>query len=261
MPVNPRNPMKITLLPLSLAGGLLLGQSFAAVTYVDWLEIPAPTGTTFTLVGDGGSVVAGGKLTVHDGLSFGSLPSSLLLAGGFWELEPQFKDTLLEDASMRAMEFRVVPVGGVADYVIEFDVPNNQPFVLAVGNLLKNDISSTAGVAIAAFSGSGGVPIGWNGSFAWDSGVTALTQEVDWDPNTGYLSPTISANGESRMAFFTIPGMSGENPKIRLAVPNGYGAGLGESIYVGLGVVIPEPGTAMLGALGSLILLVRRRRK
>lgn len=262
MPVTPHNSMKITvLLPLSLVGGLLFGQSFAAVTYIDWLEIPTPSGTNFTMVGDSGAVVAAGKLTVHGGLAFGSLPSSLLLSGGFWGVEPPFRDTLLEDASIRAMEFRVLPVGGVANYVIEFDVPRNQPLVLVVGNLLKNSTSATAGVAVSAFSGSGSVPIGWNGSFAWDSGVTALTQEVVWDPDAGFLSPVTSANGESRMGFFTIPGIAGENPKIRLSVPDGYGSGAGDSIYVGLGIMIPEPGTALLGALGSLVVLARRRRK
>jgi hypothetical protein len=114
-------------------------------------------------------------------------------------------------------------------------------------------------VVISAFSDAGAGGVAWNGSFEWNSGVTPLTQELDWDPSNSTLSPSVNANGESRMAFFTVQGMAGTNAKIRLSVPNGFNTGLGDSIYVALGTAIPEPSAALLGVLGSLVLLRRRR--
>jgi hypothetical protein len=238
------------------------GHAGAASVVVDWLVTrPDATASDFTLVNDANTATASGTVAFTKGVGFPGLPVTRFFAAGNFSTLPEWADTVTGDASFSGMEFRVVPVAGAADYAINLRIPSNQPLILVVGGLLKNNISATGRVEIAALSDSAFVPVTLRSTNAWSNGVMTLNQGVAWDPLAQVLSTTAATNGDSQFAFFDIGALAGANPRVSLAVPSGYAAGSGDSIFIGLATVIPEPAAAGLWALGAGLLAWRRSRR
>jgi hypothetical protein len=234
----------------------------AASVVVDWL-VTQPGGTVgaFKLLDDAGTAAADGSMAVFAGQGFPGLPMSRGFAAGNWSAQPELTDTLTGDASISAMEFRVVPAGGLANYAINLQVPSNQPLIVVVGGLLRNSASATQQVGISAFSDLATAPVALRSTNVWSNGLIILNQSVSWNPLTQVLSTTAGADGDSEFAFFDVGPIAGPNARLSFTVPDGYVAGSGDSIFVGLGVVVPEPSAVGLLLLGAGAFVARRRRR
>jgi len=230
---------------------------------VDWLKPPSGSlSSGFQLTDDNSIAVASGSLAVvsNQGASFPSLPLRTLNYSG-WTGNTGFTDSLTGQADVSAMEFRVAPdMNGKANYTIQISVPAGRQLLLVVGDLFHDATASTAGVSIAALSDSGSVPVTLAGMYSWNNGATVLNQDLAWDQPSGALTTTAAADGNSKLAFLQISPISGLNPRLVLSVPQGYGFGTGDSVIIGIGTVIPEPGIfTLVGVCGILGLVLRRR--
>jgi hypothetical protein len=222
----------------------------AASVVVDWLVMQnGGAATAFTLLDDANGAGATGSVAVSTG--FPGPPTSRTFSSASWSTQPELTDTVTGDTSIGVTDFRVVPAGGQASYVINLQVPSNQPLILVVGGMLRNSTSATQYVEIAALSDSQTVPVTWRSTHAWSNGLTILNQGVSWNPLTQILSTTDGANGDSEFAFFEIGPIAGANARVSFAIPVGYASGTGDSISIGLGTVIPEPTMAGLLLLGA----------
>jgi hypothetical protein len=241
---------------------LAAGSAEAASVVVDWLVAqPGGTVSSFTLVDDANAATATGGVAITQGLGFPGLPAGRSFPAGSWSTQPELTDTLTGDASIHGLEFRVVPMAGLASYNVNLQVPSNQPLILVVGGLLKTSTSATDAVTFAAFSDSGFVPVTLRSTNAWSNGLTILDQSVSWNPLTQILSTTAGADGDSQFAFFEVGPLAGGNARVSFAIPAGYGAGSGDSIFIGVGAVIPEPAAAGLLLLGAGVFAGRRSRR
>lgn len=241
--------------------GLTL-QAGGATAIVDWLEFsPGSPSSSFTLRDDTGTSLSSGLLTVRRGVSFAGFPSARSFADAYWEADTGLVNSLTGDSSVSGMAFRVAAAaGGPADYTIEFLIPEGQEILLMVGDLYRgSDTSRTAGVGVSVHYDGGSAPLSLEGMWAWDNGISRMSETLSWDSGTGVLSTVSGESGESMAAFFRIAPVMGENARIVLTVPDGL-SGTGDAIMVALGVVVPEPSTVFLAALGSTGLLIRRRR-
>ena len=235
----------------------------AATVTVDWLKLPSgspPSG--FQLMDDSSAPLAGGKLILTQGQSFLGTPSQRTLNASFWAGTTGFSDSVTGLADVSAISFRVAPVDGKASYEIELSVPAGRQLVLVVGDLFGNAAAWTTKVTITALSDSSSVPVTLAGMYGWDNGATSLSQALAWDQATGSLSTTSDANGDSKLAFLEIGPIAGLNPRLVLSIPEGYsGSNTGDSVVIGVGSVIPEPGIfALAGICGMLGLAMRHRR-
>lgn len=231
----------------------------AASVVVDWLLIQnGGTAAAFTLVNDATSATATGSVSIAKGSP--GPPTARTFSSASWSIQPDLTDTVTGDTSISVTDFRVVPAGGQASYVINLRVPSNQPLIVVVGGMLKNSISATQYVEIAALSDSETAPVTLRSTNAWSNGLTNLNQGVSWNPLTQLLSTTVGANGDSEFAFFEVGPIAGTNPRVSFAIPFGYASGTGDSISIGLGTVIPEPTTAGMLLLGAGAFAGRRNR-
>lgn len=233
----------------------------AATLMVDWLKLPDGSSQSgFQLLDDNSAALGGGSLVIAQGQSFRGIPAPRTLNSAFWTGTTGFSDSVTGLADVSAMEFRVVPVSGQASYTIQLSVPAGRQLLLVVGGLFHNATASTVGISIAALSDSGGVPVTLAGMYGWNNGATSLTQDLAWDQPSGALTTTAAANGDSKLAFLQIGPISGLNPRLVLTVPQGYGAGTGDSVIIGVGAVVPEPGVITLAGICGMLALVLRRR-
>lgn len=244
-----------------IAGSAFSLSAPAATVMVDWLKLPSgssPSG--FQLLDDNSAVVAGGSLAIAQGVSFPNFPVQRTLNSSFWTSPIGFADSVTGLADVSAIDFRVAPVSGQANYTIQFSVPAGRQLLLVVGDLFHNATASTVGINIAALSDSGSAPVTLAGMYGWNNGATSLSQDLAWNQLTGDLTTTAAANGDSKLAFLEIGPLAGLNPRLILSVPQGYGSGTGDSVIIGLGAVVPEPGVFTLaGVCGVLGLVLRRR--
>jgi len=233
----------------------------AAAVVVDWLNLATgATTSAFTLNSDDGLPVAFGSLAIMSGkgVSFPNFPASSTFNSGYWSLPATgFEDSVTGNDQVGAFDIRVVPQGGMASYSLTLDVPAGREFIIAVGGLSRTALGATQSIT-ASVSGGGGVT--FIKSLAWNNGGTVFDQELEWDALTGSLSTTIGADGESEVTFLRVSALSGPAPKIMFLVPDGYGAGTGDSISIGIGTVVPEPGLFGLSVVGALFFLFGRRR-
>ncbi len=246
-------------IPISL--GLTCHVS-AAAERVDWLELaPGGTASGFSLRDDAGTTLVDGALAVQRGTVFSGFPSARNFSGEYWQGNTGFSDSLSGNALVHATAFRVAAAsGGPASYTIEFDIPENQEILLMVGDLYHgSDISRTAGVNISALSDSAVAGISLEGIWGWDNGISRMSDDLAWTAGVGTLSTVTGATGESKAAFFRIAPVTGANARLVLGIPDGL-AGTGDTIVVALGVVVPEPSTALLWLAGGAGMLLRRRR-
>ena len=154
---------------------------------------------------------------------------------------------------MRGIEFE-------ERFVEQFKQDGGRGALIVIGDLFRNATAFTAGISIAALSDSGSVPVTLAGLYGWNNGASTLTQDLAWDQPTGALTTTAGANGDSKLAFLQIGPISGLNPRLVLTVPQGYAVGTGDSVIIGVGAVVPEPGVVTLaGICGRLALVLRRR--
>ena len=233
----------------------------AATVMVDWLKLPAgssPGG--FQLLDDSDSALGSGSLVIAQGVSFPGRPAPRTLNSAFWTGTTGFSDSVTGLADVSAMEFRVAPSAGQASYTIQLVVPAGRQLLLVVGDLFRNATAFTAGITIAALSDSGSVPVTLAGFYGWNNGASTLTQDLAWDQPTGALTTTAGANGDSKLAFLQIGPISGLNPRLVLTVPQGYAVGTGDSVIIGVGAVVPEPGVITLAGICGMLALVLRRR-
>ncbi len=248
-----------TVMANALAAAGMAGSLPAATVSVDWLQLAAGGGPGgFSLRNDGGGIVAQGTIVVSSGFALSS-PSPWNAEEGFWSgTPPQAEDSAAGDGSVSGFAVRVAPAGGQAAYRVELTVPAGQPLYLMVGELLRTAAAASVGVRIEASSGAGSVPVALIETLAGDDGGKVYSQSLAWDGTT--LSTVPGADGESRFAFFEIAPLTGGDARVVLSIPEAYASGTGDSIVFALGVgVIPEPSAALLGGLGMLALLGRRR--
>ncbi len=236
---------------------ILAGNAGAAI--VDWFQLsPGATPGAFDLVDDRGHVAVSGSMIVGSGTSFPGFPAAQTLDHAFWSTAPETLNSETGNGTVTGFEVRVAPQGGGdVSYAIELEVPRNRHLHLAVGQLFASPAASTGSVLISTISDAGSSTITLLESLVWNNGVKAFTENLDWDGTQ--LSPADGADGESQVAFFRIEPLYGANAKIRLEIPSAYNVGSGDALTFAIGGIIPEPGTAMLAAFGSLLLLRRRR--
>lgn len=248
--------LKTTLLLTPLLCGPLLAQSLT----VDWLALQTGgTTTSFTLLDDLAAPTATGSVSISSGIAFPGFPIARTLADAPWLTIPDFEDSVLGTQSMSVIEMRVAPFAGVTTYSINLSVPGNTPLVLAIGDLFRNGVSGTTGVGVFAQSDTVSyLPI-LDGIHGY-AGTRVFDQDLAWDPGTQFLSTSPLSNGDSDIAFFRIPAISGTNPRLTLQIPNGLASGGGETITFALGTAIPESSTLLL-SLSLAIPLLRRSRK
>lgn len=233
----------------------------AATVMVDWLKLPAgssPGG--FQLMDDNSAALGGGRLIIAKGVSFLGHPSQRTLNWQSWLGATGFSDSVTGLADVSAMNFRVVPESNQADYAIQLSVPAGRKLVLVVGDLFRNAMGSTAGISILAQSDTESVPVTLAGLYGWNNGATSLNQDLTWDESLGTLSTKATSNGDSKLAFLEIGPISGLNPRLVLSVPQGYASGIGDSVIIGVGAVVPEPGVLTLTAICGILGLTLRRR-
>lgn len=130
--------------------------------------------------------------------------------------------------------------------------------MVAIGGLYRGAAGTTGSLAVTAPGGGG---ILFDQALAWN-GADLFDQEIEWSGLTGTLDTTAGSDGDSEIAFLRVGPLSGANPTLTFYVPDGYGGPgtTGDSITIGIGAVVPEPGTPVLAILASLLALSRRRR-
>lgn len=233
----------------------------AASQILDWLELaPNPTTSSFELLDDALQSVAGGGLSISDGIAFPG-PVARTLEGGFWASDPGFVDSLHGDASVRGFEFRVAPLGGVASYSLELALTPGVPYFLMIADMFRSPDDATSDVMLTALSDTGGFTISYLGATPWSNGIKPLDQPVAWNEGTRTLATVAGANGESSPAFFQIAAPSGANPRLVIDFEDAYALGSGDAILVGLAVVIPEPSSAILLLASAAWLCLSRKRR
>ncbi len=239
--------MKLTTLAFAAA----IPATASAATVVDWLEL-ADGGSvnSFILVADGNLPTAFGALAIESGkgTSFPKFPQSRILNPGSWSGETGYIDSVSGDDQVTGFDLRVLSRNG----------PAGRELVLAIGGLYRGSAGATSSLAISA---SGDGVFTFDQSLSW-TGSDFFDQELEWDAPTGTLFTTIGANGDSDVAFLRVSPLSGANPTLTFVVPNGYGGPgtTGDSITIGIGTVIPEPGVLALASVGALLALAGRRR-
>lgn len=230
---------------------------------VDWFTLmPGGVAGSFSLTADGGSPVVHGALAIETGkgIGFPGFPAARVLDGNFWAADTGIQDSLSGDMRVAAFDIRVVPQSGQAVYSLTLDVPAGRELILAVGGLYRGTSGATQSIVASAFTDSGSGVVSLIQSLSWN-GADNFDQELEWDALSGTLSTTVGSEGDSTVAFLRIAPLSGANSKIRLSVPSGYASGSGDSITIGVGALVPEPGTFALLGIGATFLLIGRRRK
>lgn len=236
------------------------GPSHAATITVDWLVMQTGgTAAAFSLLNDANAVAVSGSLMAISGVA--AKPSAQIFAASNWISQPVVLDSLSEDSTISALKVQVAPALGLCNYLLDIGVPSHQALVVVVGGLRRDSTSATQGIVLEAVSDSGQSEVTLRSMNAWSNGstTTILDQSALWDPLTQILSAGTEANGESEFAFFEVGPIGGANSRLRFSVPEGYNAGTGDAIFIGLGTVIPEPGGTVLLLLGGTVLLRRRR--
>jgi hypothetical protein len=243
---------------LLLAAG---GSTNATTVMVDWLVMQSGgTAAAFNLLDDANAVAANGGLTLNNG--FAVTPASRIFAMESWISPPDVIDSVTEITTLNALQLRVAKdLGGLCNYSLEINVPSDQAFVVVVGGMLKDSTSATQTIGIEALSNSGTSAVTLHSMNTWSNGLIVLDQIPAWNPLTQILSTTTMPNGESEFVFFDVEPITGSNSRLRFSVPNGYTAGTGDSIFIGLGAVVPEPGSAWFLLLGAALIVGHRTRK
>lgn len=249
--------MKLTTLAFAAA----IPATASAATVVDWLELAdGGSANSFILVADGNLPTAFGVLAIESGkgTSFPKFPQSRILNAGSWSGETGYIDSVSGDDQVTGFDLRVLSRNGPASYTLTLEVPAGRELVLAIGGLYRGSAGATSSLAISA---SGDGVFTFDQSLSW-TGSDFFDQELEWDAPTGTLFTTIGANGDSDVAFLRVSPLSGANPTLTFLVPNGYGGPgtTGDSITIGIGTVIPEPGVLALASVGALLALAGRRR-
>lgn len=235
----------------------------AATVVVDWLTLGSgATPGAFALRGDGGTTLASGSLAIESGkgIAFPGFPASRNFNAASWSAAPPVEDSVGADGRVNGFDIRVAPQGGMASYRLELSVPAGVELWLAVGGLFHGSNGKTDAVVISSLSDSAMGVVALQQIAGWGNGITQYNQDVEWDEPTRTLSTTTGSSGDSEIGFFKIDPISGPNPRVVLTVANGYNVSTGDSISVGLGIAVPEPGAFALLGLGSLLVLSGRRR-
>lgn len=232
----------------------------AATTVVDWLNLAnGSTSSSFSLTSDSGLVAAQGGIAVEagKGISYPGFPKLTELNAGSWSGETGFRDSVTGDDRVGTFDIRVAPQNEMTAYALTLNVPTGRELIIAVGGLYRDSQGGTNSIITTT---SGGGVVTFLQSLAWDAGATAFDQELEWDALSATLTTTTGSNGESEVAFLRVSPLSGPNPQLMFMVPEGYAMGTGESISIGVGMVVPEPGVLTLMGMGALIVLAGRRR-
>lgn len=250
-------------LSVSALGFAVPSQGAVVAQVVDWFTlVPGGEAGSFSLAADDGSASAHGALAVEPGkgLVFPGFPSARVLDSGFWVANTGFQDSVAGDMRVPGFDIRVVPQSGQSVYTITLDVPVGREMILAVGGLYRGASGATQSVVASAFTDSGSSLVSLIQSLAWNGGDT-YDQELEWDTLSSTITTTVGSEGDSTVAFLKIAPLAGANSKIRLSIPSGYASGAGDSITIGLGAPVPEPGVFALLAIGATLFITGRRRQ
>lgn len=249
---------------LCLASLLSLPPCGRAAIINDWLAFNAGADRAhFSLRNDSGTAVAQAEVQLVSG-SFAPLsPSSGLLQAPYWVTPPDFTDSVLGNASVATVKIQIAPQAGSTQYRLVLTGADLSGMSFAIGQLYATPAAGTRSVEISALTAAAtAVPVNLLSTNGWDDGIRSYTQPVTWDAGLQILSPSVSANGESAVSFFSIP--SGGSPITQLTfyIPNGYNAGVGDAVEFAFGVApAPEPATSALIIAGLVFMLGHSRRR
>lgn len=249
---------------ICLAGLLSLPLCSHAASVVDWLAFSAGADRNhFSLVNDSGGTVAQAEVQIASGLFAPLSPSTGLLQAPFWVTPPDFTDSVLGNASVTTVKLQVAPQAGSVQYRLTLTGADLSGMSFAVGQLFASAAAGTRSVEISATTATASaVPVNLLSTNGWDDGIRSYTQPVDWNAGLQILSPSVSANGESVLSFFTIPIGASPVTQLSLNIPNGYNSGTGDAVEFAFGVApAPEPSTSLLIIAGLGVMLGHSRRR
>jgi hypothetical protein len=234
----------------------------SSLVQVDWLTLENPGNPNqIRLLDRNNQLVASALLNVSSGLSFPDFPKQTELGTDSWESPTGFENVKTMNETITGLSIRVIPQLGLASYELTIDVPRNRELILAVGHLYRDADASTQGVVFSVVSDLGLHSVDLLNQFSWDNGAQALDQPLVWNVTNQELTTSAGSEGESNIAFLQVPSLLGSNPQVKLSVPSGYPFGAGDSIFIGIGVVIPEPSTTSILGLATILGLCRRKRR
>lgn len=247
-----------------LAGILCLPLCARAASPLDWLAFSAGADRNhFSLLDDRGVPVAQAEVQLVLGLFAPLSPSSGLLQAPFWVTPPDFTDSVLGDASVKTVKLQVAPQSGAVQYRLTLSGADLSGMTFAVGQLFATAAAGTRSIEISARTASAAaVPVNLLSMNGWDDGTRSYVQALTWDAAQQIVSSVASANGESALAFFKIPGAGSPVTQLSLYIPVGYNSGVGDAVEFAFGVnVVPEPAASVLIIAGLALMATRSRRR
>ena len=234
-----------------------------AAPVVDWLTFaPGADRTHFNLRNDAGLTAVQAQIDLTAGLLAPLSPNAGALPSAFWNTAPPAMDSVLNDGTVSTTKVQVVPQAGAVDYQLTIQGQNLSGLIFAVGQLFGSGTDGTRELGLLSRTFAGlEIALEFLAADAWDNGVRAYTQPLNWDGAKLTLAP--GANGESAFAFFRIGPSAEPVTSLIFDVPNGYAGGAGDALEFAFGVptpAVPEPGVAAFLLLGLGIISRRAAR-
>ena len=228
---------------------------------VDWLGFRAETSRThFSLFDDQGFAFAQAEIVLTSGILGPASPSAGVLQAVFWKTPHGLEDSVLHTETVATSKVQVAPAGGSVQYQLVITGTDLSGMLFGVGQLFGSATTGTRRINLTALTGANvPVPILFVSSRAWDDGIRFYTQPLTWDAGSQALLLDTGRNGESELAFLSVPANGTPVTKLTFEVPSGYNAGAGDALEFAFGKPVPEPGLAGLFALGGLTLFLRNR--
>ena len=231
-----------------------------AAPVVDWLTFaPSADRTHFNLRDDAGLAAVQAQINLTSGLLAPLSPGAGTLQSAFWDTAPPAMDSILHDGTVSTTKVQVVPQAGAVDFQLTIQGSDLAGMVFAVGQLFGSGTAGTREMGLLAKTFAGvEIALEFLAADAWDNGIRAYTQPLNWDG--AKLTLDAAANGESEFAFFRIGPSAEPVTSLTFDVPRGYAVGTGDALEFAFGVptpAVPEPGVTAFLLIG-FGLMVRR---
>ena len=234
-----------------------------AMPIVDWLTFaPGADRTHFNLRNDAGLTAVQAQINLASGTLAPLSPNAGALQSAFWATEPPAMDSISNDGTLSTTKVQVVPQAGSVNFQLTIQGQDLSGMMFAVGQLFGSGTAGTREMSVLAQTFSGlQVALEFLAADAWDNGIRAYSQPVNWDGAKLTLDP--AANGESQFAIFRIRPSTLPVTSLVFGVPNGYASGTGDALEFAFGfplVPVPEPGAAAMLLVGCAAMIFCRRK-